>query len=167
MPAFNTSASSEPSSRNANATSSLTCASLETSQVLAKTFCAGNFLASSSRVARQFFFAAGAQHDVRAFAQEMFGDDFAESLAAAGDERVEIFEFHVRRDRRKDARRRGWFFNSFSKKRLASTKTGWRICRNNFRPVRLAKLRPLGANGNGFRARPMRSEISAASETGI
>ena len=28
------------------------------------------------------------------FAKELFGDDFAETLAGAGDQGVEIFEFH-------------------------------------------------------------------------
>jgi len=31
---------------------------------------------------------------MRAFAKEMFGDDFAETLAAASNKRVKIFEFH-------------------------------------------------------------------------
>lgn len=44
----------------------------------------------------EFVFVSGAEHHVRAFAQVMLGDDFAESLAAAGDERVETFQFHER-----------------------------------------------------------------------
>ena len=64
---------------------------------LGEDFLAGKFFGKFGAGGGQFFFAAGAEDDVRAFAQEMFGDDFAETLAAAGDEGVEIFEFHVRR----------------------------------------------------------------------
>jgi len=97
---------------------------------LAATFLFGKFLLREfGPGGGQVFFRCGRQMTTFAPSRrKCFSDGFAESLAAAGDECVEILEFHVRHDRRKDARRRGRFFNSFSRNRLASTKTGERIC---------------------------------------
>src|SRR5208337_3349273 len=76
---------------------------------------------------RQVLFTARTQGDIRPFGQEMFSDDLAESLAAARDERIKTFEFHIQARPTERCSTPGRFFNSFSKNRLASTKMRWRM----------------------------------------
>src|SRR5258708_6174264 len=86
-------------------------------------FLRGKFFCKFVARRQQFFFAASAERDVRALTQKKFCDDFAESLAAAGDERVDVLEFHFARPTERCSTLR-MFFNSFSRKRFASTKIG-------------------------------------------
>src|SRR5665647_2720645 len=151
MPAFSTSACNEPSSRSAKATSSLTCASLETSQVLVETFCAGNFLVSSSRVANKSF-SLRAQRKTFAPSRRkcpamVLPSPWLPPVMSAL--RFLSFMSGTTDGKMLDA---GDVFQFFFEKTIGIHKHRLAHLRNDFRPVRLPKLRPFGANGDSFRA---------------
>src|ERR1035437_5077282 len=161
MPAFNTSAWSEPSSRKAKTTSSLTCVSLETSQVLAETFCAGNFLVSSSRVANKSFSLRAhsttfAPSRRKCSAMVLPSPWLPPVMSAL---RFLSFMSGTTDGKMLDA---GDVFQFFFEKTIGIHKHRLAHLRNDFRPVRLPKLRAFGANGDSFRAsqcsRDVRSE---------
>jgi len=87
-------------------------------------FLCGNCFASSSRVASSSFHAA--QRTTFAPSRRKCPAMALPSpWLAAGDERVETFEFHIQARPTERCSTAGRFFNSFSKKRLASTKMRW------------------------------------------
>ena len=99
--------------------------------------------------------------------RKCFGDDLAQSLAAAGDERVNVFKFHLRRVRRKDARRRAGLSIPFPE-------TGWRPRKSarasvgsNVRPIGLTEIAAIGANHGGVRAIQGVGGTVDASETAV
>ena len=95
-------------------------------------FLRGKLLRQFVTRGEQLLFAARTYDGVRAFAQEMPGNDLAEPLAGAGDERVDVFEFHIQARPTERCSTAGRFFNSFSRKRLASTKMRWRMAGTSF-----------------------------------